>query len=81
MIGLASAPQAFGDASALTLTNPTDGSATNDPTPTFSGTASTEAGDATTVTVTVIRSGVNGTKDTVDYETADNHAKEKAQPR
>jgi acid phosphatase type 7 len=37
----------------VTLTSPPNGSSTNDSTPTFSGQASTETGDSTTVTVTL----------------------------
>jgi large repetitive protein len=41
------------DAPVVTLTSPADGSSTNDTTPTFSGTAGTEAGDSSTVTVKI----------------------------
>ncbi len=51
--GLGGAAIALGDASALTLTTPLNGSTTNIAAPTFSGSASTDLGDSDTVTVNV----------------------------
>lgn len=56
--GLGCAALALGNSSALVLVNPANNTATNLTAPTFNGTASIEAGDASTVTVNVYSGSV-----------------------
>jgi hypothetical protein len=58
------------DLPAIELLTPADGSSMNDTTPTYSGTAGTEAGDSATVTVKIYRL-VDGTTELVETRTAD----------